>query len=112
MSYAIALDDTQGVSLLYLEGGAFLDFRSMDGKSPLHRAAGKGTLHALAVRGPSRPTPRLHPHAHTPATESTLVLPLERANQRQPTRGAGGRRAPGRRCLSSGRRRTCGTGPT
>ena len=50
MSYAVALDDAQSISLLYMEGGAFLDFRTADSKAPLHRAAMKGNLNALNVR--------------------------------------------------------------
>ena len=46
----MSLDDSQGISLLYLEGGAFLDFRTADGKSPLHRAASRGNVSAVTVR--------------------------------------------------------------
>jgi len=52
VSYAVSLDDDRGIYLLYHEGGAFLDFRTMDCKTPLHRAAAKGHSLALSVRAP------------------------------------------------------------
>jgi ankyrin repeat protein len=45
----VALDDALMIKLLYQEGGAFLDYRSADGKSPLHRAALRGNINALTV---------------------------------------------------------------
>lgn len=47
MTLAATSDDVEGIVLFYSGGGAFLDYRSTDGKTPLHKAATKGRFNAL-----------------------------------------------------------------
>jgi ankyrin repeat protein len=47
-----ALNDDVEMIRMLVEGGAFLDFRGPDGKTPLHRAAMAETMNAINVRAP------------------------------------------------------------
>jgi len=49
MTLACISDDVEGIVLFYSNGGAFVDYRSADGKTPLHKAASKGKFMALKV---------------------------------------------------------------